>query len=156
MSERASLPRECFELLTAVAWADGSLDAPEAEAIMRASREEGLSDDDLARVEKATKDREAANSVGELDVSSLHPEDRLFVYAASVWVASVDGDPSEKERAMLTVAGFVLRLTPKGRDAMEDAVKALRAKGDAPSRFDLAGLRKGIDERVREAAARKG
>lgn len=155
MSERASLPRECFELLTAVAWADGSLDAPEAEAIMRASREEGLGEGDLALVEKATKDREVAARVGELDVSALRAEDRLFVYAASVWVASVDGDPSEKERAMLTVAGFVLRLTPKGREAMEEAVKALRAQGDAPSRFDLAGLRTAIDARVREAAARK-
>ena len=154
MAPTTSLPRECFELLTAVAWSDGALDPPEAEAILRAAREAGLTEEDLARVERATKDREAASNVGELDVSKLRDEDRLFVYAASTWVASVDGSPSEKERAMLSVIGFVLRVTPKGRAEMDAAVQAIREKGDAPERFDLTGLRAAIDARVREAEAR--
>lgn len=52
MTARAALPKGAFVALAAVAWADGTLDPNEADAIIRAAADEGLALEELEAVER--------------------------------------------------------------------------------------------------------
>ena len=51
------LPRESFVALAAVAWADGRMTKIEAQGLVQAAKSLGLDADDLAAVERATKEK---------------------------------------------------------------------------------------------------
>lgn len=148
----ARLPREAFMALAAVGWADGTLDAEEADAIARTAAEDGLELEEIQAVEAATK---SPVKLGDVDVSQLSDKERLYVYAIAVWIALISDGVSESERNSLDVLGYALRLTAKGRAAMDETVRELiaRPEGIKPYRFDLSGLRAAIRQRVEAAAS---
>ena len=88
MSEQARLGRDVFIALAAVGWADGNLDAEEADAIVRTATEEGLEIDEIAEIEAATKSKV---ELGVIDRGNMTKEDRLFVYAVASWMTRLDG-----------------------------------------------------------------
>src|ERR1700723_1272091 len=98
----ARFRKDVFIALAAVAWADGQLDPDEADAIVRAALEDGLSLEEITAIEAATK---APVDLGVIDRSGLSKEDRLFVYAVACWIARMDGKVTEAEADALTKLG---------------------------------------------------
>src|SRR5215510_5617940 len=97
MSE-TRLGRDVFLALAAVGWADGKLDADEADAIVRTAADEGLPIEEIVEIEKATKE---PIDIGVIDRTGLTKEDRLFVYAVASWMTRLDGIVAEKETLAL-------------------------------------------------------
>jgi uncharacterized membrane protein YebE (DUF533 family) len=154
MEQKQRLGRDVFIALAAIGWADGKLDAEEADAIVRTALEEGLEIDEIEEIEKATK---APVEIGVVDRAALSKEDRLFVYAVASWMTRLDGHVDPKEVEALTKLGDVLKV-PDGARRSADGIAqeiALLPEGDRPLRFDLPRLRKVIAERLEEAQRRK-
>ena len=149
MSE-GKLGRDVFIALAAVGWADGKLDAEEADAIVRTAIEEGLELDEITEIEEATKKPVA---IGDIDYKSMSKADRLFVYAVGSWMTRLDGVTVEEETAALDKLGEALRIPKAPRDHADAIAREVAAgnEGDRPSRFDLPALRKTILDRLAEA-----
>ena len=150
MSQTTRLGRDVFLALAAVAWADGTLDPEEADAIVRTAVDEGLDLDAIAEIEAATK---ARVDIGVIDRKNLTKEDRLFVYAVASWMTRLDGRVSEAETAALARLGEALKVPVEPRahaDAIAQEIASL-PDGDRPLRYDLAKLRAVIGERLLEA-----
>src|SRR4051812_13333125 len=92
------LGRDVFLALAAIGWADGKLDAEEADAIVRTALEEGLELEEIAEIEEATKQPIGLETI---DRSQMSKADRLFVYAVASWMTRLDGEIHEKEQAAL-------------------------------------------------------
>ncbi|MBX3184222.1 MAG: TerB family tellurite resistance protein [Polyangiaceae bacterium] len=154
MEEKPRLGRDVFIALAAVGWADGQLDAEEADAIVRTAIEEGLELDDIAEIEEATKE---PLDIGVVDRKQLSKEDRLFVYAVASWMTRLDGVVHEGETQALAKLGDALKIPERPRfhaDALAQEVAAL-PEGDRPSRYDLPALRALIGARLKEAQERR-
>jgi len=154
MEQKPRLGRDVFIALAAVGWADGKLDAEEADAIVRTALEEGLELDEIEEIERATK---APVEMSVIDRSKLTKEDRLFVYAVASWMTRLDGVVDGKELAALDNLGELLKV-PEGARRSADGIAqeiALLPEGDRPSRFDLPQLRKVIVARLEESAKRR-
>jgi uncharacterized membrane protein YebE (DUF533 family) len=154
MEEKPRLGRDVFIALSAIGWADGKLDAEEADAIVRTALEEGLTLEDIEEIEKATKQ---PVEVGVIDRSSLTKEDRLFVYAVASWMTRLDGRVDREELEVLGKLGEALKV-PEGPRRVADGIAqeiALLPEGDRPLRYDLPKLRKVISERLEESQKRK-
>jgi uncharacterized membrane protein YebE (DUF533 family) len=150
------LRKDIFVALAAVAWADGRLDSDEADAIVRAAADEGLSLEEIAAIEESTKERV---DLGVVDRSSMSKEDRLFVYAVACWIARMDGRVTDAESDALAKLGERLGIPERPRVHAEALARevAEMPDGDRPARYDLAGLRRLLGERLRQAqAARSG
>ncbi len=150
MSEK--LRRDVFVALAAVGWADGKLDADEADAIVRAAVEEGLSLQEIGEIEAATKQKV---DVGVVDRAGLSKEDRLFVYAVACWIARMDGQVTPGESDALAQLGERLGIPERPRGAAEAVARevAEMPEGDRPARYDLAALRRILAERLRQSQA---
>jgi uncharacterized membrane protein YebE (DUF533 family) len=135
-----TLGRDVFLALAAVGWADGKLDADEADAIIRTAAEEDLDIDDLAEIDRAVK---TPIDLGVLDRAVLSDSDRRFVYGVALWMSRLDGDVSESELSVLAKLRSALGLTDDRTSAIERAVDEVVAMpfGDRPHRFDLPRLR---------------
>jgi uncharacterized membrane protein YebE (DUF533 family) len=146
------LRKDVFVALSAVAWADGKLDPDEADAIVRAAVDEGLSLEEIAEIESSTKSKV---DLGAIDRAGLSKEDRLFVYAVACWIARMDGQVTPEESAALAQLGEKLGVPERPRAHAEDVAKQVAAmpEGDRPARYDLAALRRILGERLRDAAA---
>lgn len=152
MATNAILGRDIYLALAAVGWADGNLDADEADAIVRTALEEGLELDVITEIEEATKKPVALDVIDRLSMSK---SDRLYVYAVGSWITRLDGVVTPEEEAALVKIGDLLGV-PEGPRKHADAVLAEIAKeGDRPDRFDLLKLRKELDERLAAAQAAK-
>ena len=154
MSEQQRLGRDVFIALSAVGWADGKLDAEEADAIVRTALEEGLELDEIEEIERATKE---PVEMSVIDRSKLTKEDRLFVYAVASWMTRLDGVVDGTELAALDKLGELLKV-PEGARRSADGIAqdiALLPEGDRPARFDLPALRKMIAARLEESAKRR-
>jgi len=153
MSE-LKLRKDIFIALAAVAWADGQMDADEADAIVRAAAEAGVPLEEIASIEEATKTRV---DLGVIDRSGLSKEDRLFVYATACWIARLDGRITDQESDALAKLGERLGIPERPRTHAEAIARevAEMPEGDRPARYDLAALRRVIGERLREAQAHK-
>lgn len=150
MTETRALGRDVFIALAAIGWADGNLDAEEADAIVRTAIEEGLELDEIAEIEAATKE---PVDIGVIDRSSMSKEDRLFVYAVAAWMTRLDGKVTGGEKDALDKLGDALKVPARPREHA-DAIAlevAEMAEGDRPDRYDLIALRKIIHERLLEA-----
>ena len=91
--------------------------------------------------------------MGDIDLTKLTKEDRLFIYAVASWMSRIDGDISPPEVAALDKLGQVLKIPEKPRlhaDAIALEVAAL-PQGNSPSRYDLPRVRTLISERLAEA-----
>ncbi len=132
------LGKDIFVALAAVAWADGQLDADEADAIVRAAADEDLSLEEIAAIESATK---TPVDLGVIDRSGMSKEDRLFVYAVACWIARLDGRVTDAESDALGKLGERLGVPERPRVHAEAIARevAEMPEGDRPSRYDLAG-----------------
>jgi uncharacterized membrane protein YebE (DUF533 family) len=154
MEQTPRLGRDVFIALAAIGWADGKLDAEEADAIVRTALEEGLELEEIEAIEAATK---APVEIGVIDRSQMSKEDRLFVYAVASWMTRLDGKVDANELGALQRLGEMLKV-PEGPRGAADGIAqeiALLPEGDRPSRFDLPRLRRAIKERLELAQKRK-
>jgi uncharacterized membrane protein YebE (DUF533 family) len=132
--------RGVFIALAAIAWADGTLDPDEADALVRAAVEEGLELEEIAAIEEATR---KPVPLGAVDKRALTKEDRLFVYAIACWIARLDGKVTEEESGALTTLAEQLEVPERRRAHAEKRAAEVAAlpEGDRPARYDLAKLR---------------
>ncbi len=146
------LRKDIFVALAAIAWADGRLDSDEADAIVRAASDEGLSLEEIAAIEESTKEHV---DLGTIDRSSMSKEDRLFVYAIACWIARIDGRVTDAESDALAKLGERLGIPERPRVRAEALARevAEMPDGDRPARYDLVGLRRLLGERLRQAQA---
>lgn len=144
------LRRDVFVALAAVAWADGTLDPDEADAIVRAAADEGLPLEEIAEIEQATKSKV---DLGVVDRAGLSKEDRLFVYAVACWIARMDGAVTSAESDALAQLGERLGIPERPRGAAEAVARqvAEMPEGDRPARYDLAALRRILGERLHQS-----
>jgi uncharacterized membrane protein YebE (DUF533 family) len=152
-----SLPEDAFLALAAVAWADGKMDPDEADAIVRAAADEGLPLEALEAIEasvKAYRERPRdANDLPDLsflDRSTMTKHDRVFLYAVACWIAQIDRIVTPDESDTLKLLGERLGVPDRLRARSEELAReiALLPDGDRPDRYDLAGLRDQIGDRL--------
>lgn len=144
----STLHPDVFVALASIAWADGKLDPEEADAIVRAAVDEGLSLQEIARIEAATVARLDLDRA--LDRSTMSKEDRVFVYAIACWIARLDGEVTAEESDALAALGDKLGVPDRARARAETLAAEVSElpEGDRPSRYDLARLRTLIGERL--------
>ena len=102
------LPKNSFIALSAVAWADGRMSRDEATGLTRAAETSGLTGDDLASVEKATKE---SVSLDDFDADALDDWQKAVTFALASWLARVDGITNAEEHQSLVDLGERLGLT---------------------------------------------
>ena len=129
--------RDTLLAISAVAWADGSLDPREADALRQAAKQLLVQDDDLASVERSLSSKVTLDEVETVRMNRLT---RLFTYAACCWVAEVDGQESAAEATVLQLLGDRLGLSAVARDRTHNVVRGI-AERSAPGAFDLIELR---------------
>jgi uncharacterized membrane protein YebE (DUF533 family) len=129
--------RDTLLAISAVAWADGSMDAREAEALRQAAKQLGIAGEDLTQVERSLSTRVTLDEVETVRMNRLT---RLFTYATSCWMAEVDGQQSAAETALLQLLGDRLGLSAVARDRAHNAVRGI-AERSLPGAFDLLELR---------------
>ncbi len=152
MTDQPRLGTDVYIALAAVGWADGQLDADEADAIVRTATEEGLDLDEIAEIEAATR---SPVDIGVIDRRGLSKEDRLFVYAVASWMTRLDGVVTDKETEALGKLGEALKVPERPRyyaDQIAQEIAEL-SESDRPMRYDLAKLREVIGERLQAARA---
>jgi uncharacterized membrane protein YebE (DUF533 family) len=132
--------RDVFIALAAVAWADGTLDPDEADAIVRAAADLGVELEEIAAIEEATRVKVALSDV---NVEALSKDNRLFVYGIACWVAQLDGKVTREESMALDGLAERLKVPERARAHAEKraAEVALMPEGDRPARYDLDKLR---------------
>jgi hypothetical protein len=142
-----ALPKASFLALAAVGWADGSLQRIEATGLVRAAKECGVSDADLAEIEQATKQKitfEAAH------VEGLAQWQQVLTYALASWFAVLDGVASTDEREVLAQLGDALGLDKPLRVRAAAAANdiACLPQGGRPERYDFQKLAARLRERL--------
>ncbi len=144
------LGTDIFVALAAMGWADGQLDSEEADAIVRAAVDEGLSLEEIAAIEESTKQ---PVDIGVVDRKGMSKDDRLFVYAVACWIARLDGKVTPAESDALAKLGERLGVPERPRVHAEAIAREIaeRPEGDRPARYDLAALRRILGERLRQA-----
>lgn len=132
-----------FLTLAAMAWIDGEVAPPEAEAILSAARSSGLDEAACARVEQATREpTDFEDGLGDLS-----PVQRLFVYALARWIAVVDGEVAPLEGAALDAVGHILGVTRRGRDTIHALVDEHVSHESELSHLEVKALRAEIQQR---------
>jgi len=129
--------RDTLLAISAVAWADGSLDPREAEALRQAAKQLLVQGDDLASVERALSSQVTLEQVETVRMNRLT---RLFTYATCCWMAEIDGQQTPTEVSVLQLLGDRLGLSAVARDRAHNAVRGI-AERSAPGAFDLLELR---------------
>jgi uncharacterized membrane protein YebE (DUF533 family) len=145
---KVRLHPDVFVALAAIAWADGTLDPEEADAIVRAAVDAGLSLQEIAQIEAATVAKVDLERT--LDRSTMTKEDRLFVYAVACWIARLDGKVTLEESDALAALGEKLSIPDRVRaraEALASEVAQL-PDGDRPLRYDLGRLRALIGDKL--------
>ncbi len=141
------LSRDVFLAFAAIAWADGRLDADEADAIVRAAVDAGLELDEIESIEAATKTR---IELGAIDLTNLKREDRVLVYAIACWIARLDGRVTTEESEALGGLAERLGVPERPQAVAETLVREVAAlpEGDRPARYDLNRLRSLIAQKL--------
>jgi uncharacterized membrane protein YebE (DUF533 family) len=132
--------KNVYLALAAVGWADGNLDADEADAIAKLALEDGLDLEEVGAVENAIR---TPVSVDTVDLSGLAEADRSFVYAVAAWLATLDGELSAEENVALDAIAKKLDLGEERMKDLEILVRqvAYESGSDRPFDYDLAELR---------------
>ncbi len=144
------LQKDVFVALAAVGWADGTLDAEEADAIVRAAVDEGLDLAEIAEIEAATREKV---DLGVLHRGRMTKEERLFVYAVACWIARLDQKVTDGEAEALGKLAELLGLPERPRAFVEGVAREVAElpDGDRPARYDLGKVRRLIGERLEGA-----
>jgi tellurite resistance protein len=100
-----------FSALAAVVRADGVVTPEEREGLMEAARAAGVNEVEVARV----IDGEAPTATEWMASLALTFEERVFVYAAAVWLAGIDGTVADEETAAVEKLGDALGLAENDR-----------------------------------------
>jgi len=129
--------RDTLLAISAVAWADGSIDPREAAALRQAAKQLLVQGEDLVSVERSLTTRVTLEEVETLHMNRLT---RLFTYATACWMADINGQASEAEATVLKLLGDRLGLSAVARDRAHNAVRGI-AERSAPGSFDLLELR---------------
>ncbi|HEY4116401.1 MAG TPA: hypothetical protein VGM56_01045 [Byssovorax sp.] len=145
------LPKQAFIALSAVAWADGSFRKDEATALLRAAKESGLSAEDLAEVERSTKEKVPLET---FDASALGPWERALTFALASWLARLDGVQSLDESDTLKALGDRLELAAPSRIRAASAAfdVAVLPEGGRPDRYDFTKLVARLKEKLPQLA----
>jgi hypothetical protein len=143
------LPSEAFVALAAVAWADGRMTRPEAQGLVLAARALGLEGDDVAKVERATKEKVTIDG---FDPSHLSPQDGLLTYGLATWLARLDGVQNAAEQASLKALEGKLRSADLTDHRLQAAAAvafdvAMLPEGRRPDRFDFVAVATRLRER---------
>ena len=131
------ISRDTLLAISAVAWADGSLEPREADALRQAAKQLLVQGQDLAEVERALV---SPITLDEVETVRMNRLTRLYTYATCCWMAEVDGKASAAESAMLQLLGDRLGLSALARERAQNAVRGLLQRGEATT-FDLLELR---------------
>ena len=129
--------RDTLLALSAVAWADGSIDPREATALRQAAKQLLVQGEELASVEGSLSSKVTLDEVETVRMNRLT---RLFTYATACWMAEVDGKASDTETAMLQLLAERLGLSAVARDRAHNVVRGI-AERSTPGSFDLLELR---------------
>ncbi len=142
-----SLDKRSFLALSAVGWADGSLQRIEAVGLLRAAKESGLSEADLAEIEGATKKQ---IKLDELDLSGMSLWDQAMTYALAAWFAQLDGVLSTSEHTVMQVLGEKMGLAESIRKRASAVAYdiACLPEGGRPERYDFVKLAARLGERM--------
>ncbi len=132
-----NIGRDTLLAIVATAWADGQIDPRESASVKSACEQLGLQPADRALVDQALARGVTLNEVETIRMSRLT---RLFTYAASCWIAEVDGALSEPEKQALDLLGDRLGLSTVARERAHGVALSL-AKSATPASFDLLRLR---------------
>ncbi|MBX3233452.1 MAG: hypothetical protein KIT84_37775 [Labilithrix sp.] len=145
------LSKPSFLALAAIGWADGSLQRVESVGLLRAAKEAGLSDADLADVERATKQK---TNLDELDLGTMTEWEQVLTYALASWLASLDGVASTDEVEVLRTLGDRLGVSDglrKRAQAVAFDISCL-PEGGRPDRYDFQKLTARLAERLPQLA----
>jgi tellurite resistance protein len=148
--DKPALRKDVYVALAAIAWADGTLDPDEADAIVRAAADEGLPLDDIAAIDEATK---KPVDMAAIDRAGMSKEDRIYVYAVAYWIARMDGQVTAQEDEAMAKLGESLGIPERARLKAEGIAREVAElpEGDRPARYDLIALRRILGERLRRA-----
>jgi tellurite resistance protein len=131
------IDRDTLLAVSAVAWADGSIDAKEAAALRHAAEQLQIQGEDLTAVEHGLSSKVTLEDVETVRMNRLT---RLFTYATGCWMAEVDGQASASETAVLSLLGDRLGLSSVARDRAHNVVRGIAERAGSGS-FDLLELR---------------
>ena len=142
--------RDVWMALAAIGWADGKLAQDEADAIVRTALEEGIDLDEIGEIEEATKN---PISLGDIDLTKLTKEDRLFIFAVACWLVRIDGEVTDDERAALAKLGATLKIPEKPQQHAEHIAWEVADQEEdfRPAFFNLPKIKTLISERLAEA-----
>ena len=132
---------DVYLTLLAIGRIDGHLDDLERTLILRAARQDGLSDDDFERLEEA-----AAWPVSFEDlVPELPTDERRYVYTLASAITRLDGEVDPVEEAALDAFAEVLRVDGPGRVALDQIATTQARAADADlATFEPSALRAAI------------
>jgi hypothetical protein len=141
------LPKQAFLALAAVGWADGSFRKNEGAALLRAASACGVAGDDLAEVERSTKDRVSLDA---FDASAMGEWERVLTYALASWLACLDGVQSTSESDVLKSLGKHLDLADGVRQRAAAAAFdiAVLPEGGRPEKYDFDKLAARLREKM--------
>jgi hypothetical protein len=142
-----SLTKQPFLALCAIGWVDGSLQKVEATGLLRAAKEMGIGDEDLAEIEQATKQKLSLEGV---ELGGLSQWDQVLTYALAAWLSQVDGVVSTSESDMLRELGDKLGLADGLRKRAATAANdiACLPGGGRPDKYDFTKLAARLKERM--------
>lgn len=145
------LPKESFLALVAIGWVDKQLQRVEVTGLMRAAKESGLSEGEIAEIEAATKKK---MDLSELGLSGMSEWDQVLTYALGAWIAEVDGVVSTSENEMLDDLGQKLGLAEplRKRAAVAAHDIACMPQGGRPDKYDFQKLVARLKERMPQLA----
>jgi uncharacterized membrane protein YebE (DUF533 family) len=90
--------KKLLKLLAALAWADGRVDAEEMEVVEAMLDTFGADENFCDEIREWAK---TPRSLDDVDVSGLSKDDAALVLYQAVLLTFIDGEQSEKERALL-------------------------------------------------------
>lgn len=145
-----SLTHDSFIALAAVAWADQRMSKDEASGLVHAARAMGLSEEDVARVEEATK---AKVDMSAFDASALDSWQRLLTYGIASWLTRLDGVQQAAEVASLAALASALESEEVTAFKLKSAASAafdtaMAPAGSKPDRYDFAAFEKALRARL--------
>jgi hypothetical protein len=142
-----SLRKEGFLAVVAVARADNLLRQDETLGLLRAATEVGLSELDLADVQRAL---DAGLELESLDLSALSPAERALTYGFAIWLAKVDGIVNSDELGALRSLARLLDLPePKLQLAASAAFDiTCLPGGNRPEKFEFRKLETRLREKM--------
>ncbi len=146
-----ALPKQSFLALAAIGWVDGALQRIEAEGLVRAAKEGGLAEADVAEIERATKTKVGLDAI---DVSGFGKWEQVLTYALGAWFAQVDGVVSTSEHETLVALGDKLGLDPALRKRAAAAAYdvACLPDGGKPGKYYFGKLVVRLKEKLPQVA----